>query len=188
MRLPDASAKFAGEVSGLHIVRSKPSSERGGIVYQLSVWFRRIYMASVTKREELPDLPFRRYRAMAKIVTAMQLEEAEDVPNAFAAGAIFHGEPGDWKIICGRDEDGNDDVAICAKNIFRERYEHVEGDRYRKKSTTVIDAAQLKESLDIVTLEGASVGEPGDWLLIGVEGDPYFNSDAHFGSNYVPFD
>jgi hypothetical protein len=49
----------------------------------------------------------------------------------------------------------------------------------------VIEATQLQEPLDIVTLEGPSHGEPGEWLLMGIEGEPYFTSDAYFKSSYV---
>ena len=143
-------------------------------------------MTIVTKREELPDLLFRRYRPLAKIVTAVQLTEAVDLAHPFAAHDTFHGKPGDWKITYGTDASGKDDVAIVEKDVFSIRYEHVEGDRYRKKSSVVIEAAQLENPLNIVTLEGPSHGEPGDWLLIGAEDDPYFNSNAYFSSRYVP--
>ena len=145
-------------------------------------------MVSVTKREDLPDLPFRRYRPIPKIVTARQLSEAEDVPNPFATGGTFHGEPGDWKITYGANPDGSLSVAICQQEIFSKTYEHVEGDKFRKKSSTVIEAVQLKKPLDIITLEGPSHGKPGNWLLIGVEGEPYFNDDSYFKSRYSPLD
>jgi hypothetical protein len=142
-------------------------------------------MAAITKREHLPDLPFRRYRAIPKVISAVQLTEPADVPNPFATQGTFHGEPGDWKILSGPTSEGSQAIAICEQAIFSQIYEHLEGDKYRKKSSTVIEAAQLQAALDIVTLEGASHGEPGDWLLIGIAGEPYFTSDAYFKRSYV---
>ena len=145
-------------------------------------------MASVTTREELPDLPFRHYHPIPKIVTAVQLSEAEDIPNPFATDSTFHGEPGDWKITYGTNSDGSFNVAICEQSIFNQTYEHIENDKYRKKTSTVIEAAQLRKPLDIITLEGPSRGESGDWLLIGVGGEPYFNDDVYFKSRYIRVD
>jgi len=140
---------------------------------------------SITRREELPDLPFRRYRKLPNPVTAVQLTALEDVSNPFAVGS-YHGKPGDWRIVYGTRPDGSIDTAICDGDIFARTYEHLDGDQYRKKATVVIEASQLDTPLDIVTLEGPSHGEPGDWLLLGIDGEPYFNSDAFFTANYLP--
>ena len=142
-------------------------------------------MTLITKRKDLPDLRFHRYRPIAKVITAIQLTEPVDIPSSDTDGQMFHGEPGDWKIIHGANSDGSLVVAICAQDIFTRIFEHEEGDQYRKKSSLVIEAAQLKEPLDIITLEGPAHGEPGDWLLLGIEGEPYFNDDTYFKGNYL---
>jgi hypothetical protein len=36
-----------------------------------------------------------------------------------------------------------------------------------------------------MTLEGPSHGEARDWLLLGIEGEPYFNGEAYFKSSYI---
>ena len=145
-------------------------------------------MRPVTDRKSLPALPFRRYRAAPRLVVAVQLTAPEDVANPFAAEGAFHGEPGDWRICYGRNPDGTENVAICAKHVFDRSYERVAGDNFRKRSSVVIEAAQLQEPLDIVTLEGPSHGEAGDWLLIAHTGEPYFNSDACFRKGYIAAD
>ena len=142
-------------------------------------------MPLLTKREDLPDLRFRRYRPIAKVITAIQLTEPEDIPSSGAEGEMFHGEPGDWKIIHGANADGSLVVAICNRDIFTRVFDHVEGNQYRKKSSYVIEAAQLPAPLDVMTLEGPAHGEAGDWLLLGIEEEPYFNDDTYFKSNYV---
>jgi hypothetical protein len=142
-------------------------------------------MPSITKREELPNLLFRCYRPIPKDVTAIQISGAEDSPRLNIDEQIPHGKTGDWKIFYGNNSDGRPMTAICDRDIFKKIYEHVEGDTYRKKSSLFIEAAQLEESLDIMTLEGPSHGEPGDWLLLGIEGEPYFNDDVYFKSRYI---
>ena len=44
--------------------------------------------------------------------------------------------------------------------------------KYRKRPV-IIDAVQLTERVEIETLEGVMVGEPGDWLITGVKGEKY---------------
>jgi hypothetical protein len=42
--------------------------------------------------------------------------------------------------------------------------------KYRKKPV-IIEATQLTEVAFIQTLEGTMRGDPGDWLIVGVNGD-----------------
>ena len=145
-------------------------------------------MPSITKREELPDLLFQRYRPIPKDVTAIQLSGDEYSSLSDTDEQMLYGKLGDWKIFYGNNSDGHPITAICDRDIFKKTYEHVEGDTYRKKSSLFIEAVQLEESLDIITLEGPSHGEPGDWLLLGIEGEPYFNDNAYFKSRYILVD
>lgn len=55
--------------------------------------------------------------------------------------------------------------------------------KYRKKSV-VIDAIQIKQRMTVETLEGVMTGEPGDWLIFGVEGEAYFCKDSIFKKTY----
>ncbi len=140
-----------------------------------------------TPRTELPGLPFQRYRAIPKPVTAVQLKEREEVPNPFGEGGAFQGEPGAWKITYGQRADGTPDVAVASAEHFAKTYEHVGGDQYQKKVTAEVEAARLEAPLDIVTAEGPAHGEPGDWL-ISLEGGAYFNDDEYFRAHYAPAD
>jgi hypothetical protein len=144
-------------------------------------------MTPPTRRAELPALPFARYRAVPRTVQAVQLAQAEDVPNLFAAGGSFHGEAGDWKVTYGANPDGTPNQAVVAAAVFAATYEHAAGDRYRKRPVTV-EAARLAQPLDIVTTEGPSHGSPGDWLLVDAAGHCWFNDDAGFRRRYEPAD
>lgn len=57
--------------------------------------------------------------------------------------------------------------------------------KYRKKSI-VIEAIQIKNKMTVETLEGTMTGEPGDWLLFGIEGEAYFCKDSIFRQTYEP--
>ncbi len=140
-----------------------------------------------TPRAELPDLPFRRYRAVPEPVTAVQLQEPEDVPNPFGAGGTYHGEPGAWKVTYRERADGTRDVAVVSAEHFAKTYEQMGGDQYRKKVTAEVEAARLSAPLDIVTTEGPAHGEPGDWLIL-LDSGAYFNDDEYFRAHYAPAD
>lgn len=142
-------------------------------------------MSTITRRENLPKLPFRRYRPVPKMIRAVQLCEPEDIRGSYDGQETFHGEPGDWRIFYGTNPDGSQAVSICNGDIFSQIYEHVEGDTYRKKTSYTIEAAQLQQPLDIVTLEGPAHSEAGGWLLVGTQGELYFNSDEYFRRSYV---
>lgn len=57
--------------------------------------------------------------------------------------------------------------------------------RFRKLPVE-IEAIRLTERLEIKTLEGTMVGEPGDWLITGVKGEQYPCKDDIFRATYVP--
>ncbi|TVT89297.1 polysaccharide transporter [Haloferax volcanii] len=45
--------------------------------------------------------------------------------------------------------------------------------RYYRKRPVVIQAAKVRQRVEVETREGTVVAEPGDYLLIGVEGEVY---------------
>lgn len=59
--------------------------------------------------------------------------------------------------------------------------------KYRKKPV-VIEAVRLTERTEIVTLEGVMVGNPGDWLITGVNGEQYPCKNDIFEKTYEPVD
>lgn len=56
--------------------------------------------------------------------------------------------------------------------------------KFKKKF--VIEATQITERIEIVTLEGTMVGEPGDWLCTGIRGEQYLCKDDIFRVTYEP--
>lgn len=57
--------------------------------------------------------------------------------------------------------------------------------KYRK-IPVVVDAVRLTERVEIKTLEGVMVGEPGDWLITGVAGEQYPCKHEIFIRTYEP--
>lgn len=55
--------------------------------------------------------------------------------------------------------------------------------RFRKKPV-VIEARQIERPMAVHTLEGTMRGDPGDWLIIGVQGERYFCKDPIFRQTY----
>lgn len=57
--------------------------------------------------------------------------------------------------------------------------------KYRKKPV-VVEAVQLSRKVTIHTLEGDMVGNPGDWMITGVNGEQYPCKDDVFQKTYEP--
>jgi hypothetical protein len=55
--------------------------------------------------------------------------------------------------------------------------------KYRKRPV-VIDAVRLKNKVLVHTDEGEMIGEPGDWLITGVNGEQYPCKDDVFRKTY----
>lgn len=60
--------------------------------------------------------------------------------------------------------------------------------RKYQKIPVIIEAEQLTERTSIITLEGEMIGNPGDWLITGVEGEQYPCKDSIFRKTYKPVD
>lgn len=58
---------------------------------------------------------------------------------------------------------------------------------YRKKPV-VVEAVQLTERIEIPTLEGVMIGNPGDWLIVGTSGELYPCKPDVFEAVYEPAD
>jgi hypothetical protein len=55
--------------------------------------------------------------------------------------------------------------------------------RYRKQPV-VVEAVELEETIAVETREGTIVGEPGDYLIRGVDGEIYPCDPAIFDQTY----
>ncbi len=55
--------------------------------------------------------------------------------------------------------------------------------KYRKKPV-IIEAIQLTEPANVVTLEGKMRGNVGDWLITGIKGEQYYCKNDIFKMTY----
>jgi hypothetical protein len=55
--------------------------------------------------------------------------------------------------------------------------------KYRKKPI-IIDAERLTKTREVYTLEGIMIGNPGDWLITGVNGELYPCKNDIFEKTY----
>ena len=58
---------------------------------------------------------------------------------------------------------------------------------YRKRPV-VVEAVQLAQKTTIHTLEGDMVGNPGDWLITGINGEQYPCKPDIFEKTYEPWE
>ena len=57
--------------------------------------------------------------------------------------------------------------------------------RFRKRPL-IVDAVRLTRHVSVQTLEGTVDGEPGDWLITGIEGEQYPVKHSIFMATYEP--
>ena len=55
-----------------------------------------------------------------------------------------------------------------------------------RKLPVVVEAEPIGERMWIETREGTLVGEPGDWLIRGIDGEPYLCAGDIFRRTYEP--
>jgi len=59
--------------------------------------------------------------------------------------------------------------------------------KFRRKPV-IIEAVRIKKEMTIDTREGIKKGNPGDWLITGLDGEQYPCEDEYFRKAYEPAD
>lgn len=120
------------------------------------------------------------FRKPDQAVTAVRLALAFDAFNYQKWGDSQRAQPGDWLV----DNDG--DVYTVAANSFALTYHQLSPGRWLK--TTPVWAEQAAQTDAVVTKEGRTHYEAGDWLVSNCEdgSDAYAISAAKFEKMYVP--
>lgn len=86
--------------------------------------------------------------------------------------------PKEWRLIA-RAIDASRKPFIAAAIVFPTK-------GWFRRRTATIRAEQLTERIRINTREGTLTGEPGDWLITGIEGEQYPCADSIFRRLYTP--
>lgn len=90
-------------------------------------------------------------------------------------------QAGDWKVT---QPDGT--ISSVEPSIFAKTYSEVPGKPGTYEKSVVTNAQQLKETTVINTKEGLGVGNRGDWLVTGPEGEQYIIEARKFDELYRP--
>jgi hypothetical protein len=88
---------------------------------------------------------------------------------------------GDWKVT---QPDGT--ISSVEPSIFAKTYSEVPGRPGEYAKTAITNAQQLKNPTVINTKEGLGVGNRGDWLVTGPEGEQYIIEAKKFDELYRP--
>jgi hypothetical protein len=94
------------------------------------------------------------------------------------SGETVQAQAGDWAV---RQSDGDDPWSV-RDDIFRARYEHVDGNRWRRHG--VVDARPARAGEVIDTLEGPVTAAEGDWVVRGEQGEQWPVPADKFAQRY----
>ena len=119
------------------------------------------------------------YQKRPVVIEAIRLTETETVKTL---EGDMEGHPGDWLITGVTGEQ-----YPCGADTFAKTYEHVEGNRFRKRPV-VVEAIKLNYRTSFETGSGTLVGQPGDWFISGVNGGQYPCDAKIFEETYEPAD
>ena len=85
---------------------------------------------------------------------------------------------GDWIV---RENDGTETWSV-RDDIFRSRYEHIDGDAWRRHGVVMARPARGGEVVD--TLEGQVTAAEGDWVVRGEQGEEWPVPADEFARRY----
>lgn len=98
------------------------------------------------------------------------------------SGETLRGEAGDWAV---RESEGDEPWSV-RDDIFRASYEHIDGDRWRRRGT--VDARPARDAETVHTLEGPVTARAGDWVVRGDAGEQWPVRAEEFAKRYAPLD
>jgi hypothetical protein len=93
------------------------------------------------------------------------------------SGHIMQANPGDWQV-----EAGGQTWSV-RDNIFRNSYEHVDGNQWRRCGDVLARPAQPGETIE--TLEGPATASDGDWVVRGADGEQWPVPAREFAERYA---
>lgn len=97
------------------------------------------------------------------------------------AGDSLRGEAGDWWVVS---PDGA--FRTVAATVFPTDYEHVDAQVYRRRG--IMSARRTTARETVMSLEGPSTAEAGDWILLDESGNTWAVPDPVFRHGYELID
>lgn len=118
---------------------------------------------------------WRRFRRTGHVVA-----EQRDTAWTWTTGSgeTMRAEAGDWAVC---DVDGGDWWSV-RDDIFRDTYQHIEGNRWQRRGMVRARPAEAGETVD--TLEGSARAADGDWVVRGERGEQWVVPGEQFTRRY----
>jgi hypothetical protein len=112
--------------------------------------------------------------------TGTVIAEQKSTPWTWTTGSgqTMRADAGDWEV---RDADGGNSWSV-RDDIFRERYQHIDGQRWRRHGSVKARPAHDGEIVD--TLEGTAKATDGDWIVQGEQGERWPVPADEFAKRY----
>jgi hypothetical protein len=110
----------------------------------------------------------------AGTVTATRLQRSTGWTAS--GGEQLMGEPGDWRVRSG------DETHSVRDSIFRATHRPLGGDVWSRSGT--VRARRATRTERVITLEGVATARPGDWVVVGQEGEQWPVPDGVFRERY----
>jgi hypothetical protein len=98
------------------------------------------------------------------------------------SGETVKAQAGDWVV---RESDGGESWSV-RDDIFRSRYDHVDGDTWRRHGVVAARPARSGEVIE--TLEGRVTAVEGDWVVRGEQGEEWPVPADEFARRYERVD
>ncbi len=119
-----------------------------------------------------------RWRRFRRTGTVVAERRAEAWTWSTRSGQTLRAGAGDWVV----DDATNGDRWSVRDDIFRARYEHVDGRHWRRHG--MVRARPAREGEIIDTLEGRLTASAGDWVVRGEHGDEWPVPGDEFAQRY----
>lgn len=110
--------------------------------------------------------------------TVIAEQKSEPWTWSTRSGETMQAGVGDWAV---KESDAGDPWSV-RDDIFRSRYDHVDGDRWRRHGVVMARPARGGEVID--TLEGAVTTAEGDWVVRGEQGEHWPVPADEFARRY----
>jgi hypothetical protein len=121
------------------------------------------------------DSTWQRFR---QVGTVLAQQRAEPWTWTTRSGETVSAQAGDWEV-----RETDDGAAWSVRDdIFRARYEHIDGNRWRRHA--VVTARQAKPGEVIETLEGAVTAAEGEWVVRGEQDEEWPVPADEFARRY----
>ncbi len=123
----------------------------------------------------MADAGWQQFRRIGTVIAEQRSEPWE---WATKSGETVEAAAGDWIV---RENDSTKTWSV-RDDIFRSRYEHIDGDAWRRHGVVMARPARGGEVVD--TLEGQVTAVEGDWVVRGEQGEEWPVPADEFARRY----